>query len=365
MRRLGASIYPDKSTKEEVINYLHQLNKIGAKRIFTCLLSVEKTKDEIKKEFLEIHQVAKQLGLEIIFDVSPAVFKDLNISYDDLSFFKELLADGIRLDLGFTGIEESLMTFNEYDLKIELNMSNNTHYLDNIMAYQPNKYNLIGCHNFYPHNYSALGLDFFQQCNKRYKKYNLHTAAFITSQAPNSFGPWPVTQGLPTLEMHRHLPIDVQLKHYVVMDEIDDILISNCYPTSEELAALGKVDLNLLNLEIETVSTLSEVEKSIIFDELHFNRGDISENLIRSTMPRVKHKGTNFPIHNPVPIIKRGDVVIESSEYGHYAGEMQIALTDMENSGKSNVVGRIREEEIFLLDYLKPWQKFKITQTKK
>ena len=35
-----------------------------------------------------------------------------------------------------------------------------------------------------------------------------------------------------------------------------------------------------------------------------------------------------------------------------------IAVKDMKNTGKSNVVGRISEEEIFILDYIKPWQKF-------
>ena len=35
-----------------------------------------------------------------------------------------------------------------------------------------------------------------------------------------------------------------------------------------------------------------------------------------------------------------------------------IALNDMENTGKSNVAGRISEEELFILDYIKPWQKF-------
>jgi hypothetical protein len=30
----------------------------------------------------------------------------------------------------------------------------------------------------------------------------------------------------------------------------------------------------------------------------------------------------------------------------------------MKNSGKSNVVGHIKEDEIFILDYIKPWQKF-------
>ena len=34
-----------------------------------------------------------------------------------------------------------------------------------------------------------------------------------------------------------------------------------------------------------------------------------------------------------------------------------IAKNEMRNTGKSNVVGRISEEEIFLIDYIKPWQK--------
>ena len=56
--------------------------------------------------------------------------------------------------------------------------------------------------------------------------------------------------------------------------------------------------------------------------------------------------------------IRKGDVIIEADGYGHYTGELQIAKKDMENSGLSNVVGRISEDEIFLIDYLKPWQKF-------
>ena len=73
---------------------------------------------------------------------------------------------------------------------------------------------------------------------------------------------------------------------------------------------------------------------------------------------------TSFALFNAPEIIKRGDVIIESSEYGHYAGEVQIALNDMVNSGKSNVVGHIREEEVFILDYIKPWQKFSFKEAK-
>lgn len=54
-------------------------------------------------------------------------------------------------------------------------------------------------------------------------------------------------------------------------------------------------------------------------------------------------------------------MLIESSLYKRYAGELQIALKDMKNSGKTNVVGRIKDEEILLIDYLQPWEKFGFT----
>lgn len=55
---------------------------------------------------------------------------------------------------------------------------------------------------------------------------------------------------------------------------------------------------------------------------------------------------------------------IESSEYGHYAGELQIVKKKMKNSGKSNVVGKIVDDEVFLIPYIKPWQKFIFQEVK-
>lgn len=53
------------------------------------------------------------------------------------------------------------MTRNPYRLKIELNMSRGTNYLDSIMSYDPDRSNLIGCHNFYPQEYTGLGENIF------------------------------------------------------------------------------------------------------------------------------------------------------------------------------------------------------------
>lgn len=358
MGKLGISIYSEKTTEEAIYNYIDKASKYGFSRIFSCLLSVNDTKENIKNKFKKINEYAKSKGFEIIIDVSPRVFDELGISYKDLSFFKEIGADGLRLDMGFTGSEESLMTFNDENLKIEINMSNNTNYIDTIMNYMPNKDNLIACHNFYPHRYSGLNFEHFMKCTERFNKYGLRTAAFITSQNEGTFGPWPVTDGLPTLEIHRNLPIEVQAKHLIALGNINDIIISNCYPTEEEMKKLGSMRKDMVTFDLELVDGVPEVEQKILFEEMHFNRGDLSDNLVRSTQSRVKYKGHDFKLFNAPEIIKKGDVVIESSEYGHYAGELQIALNDMKNSGKSNVVGHIKEEEIFILDYIKPWQKF-------
>ena len=359
MKRLGISIYPEKSSKKEILDYIDLSSEMGFSRIFSCLLSVNKSKNEIKKDFIEINKYAKSKGFEVIVDVAPNIFSNLGISYNELEFFDEINADGVRLDIGFTGNEEAIMTFNKYNLKIEINMSNNVHTIDTIMDYMPNRYNLYGCHNFYPHIYSGLNLDYFIKCTERFLKYGIKTAALVTSQNKNTFGPWPVTQGLPTLEMHRFLPLDVQIKHFLAIDCIDDILISNCYPSYEELNSLKNLDMRLITFDVEMKKDVPEVENDIVFKELHFNRGDKSENMIRSTQSRLKYKGHEFKLFNAPGIIKPGDIVIESSKYGHYAGELQIALKEMKNTGMSNVVGKVCDNEIFLLDYIKPWQKFK------
>ncbi len=357
MRRLGISVYPNHSTVEEIRDYIELAARYNFKRVFTCLLSVEGNKEEVVKEFTEVIAFAKEKKMEVIADVSPKVFGELNISYQDLTFFKEIGADGIRLDMGYTGNEESIMTFNPQGLKIELNISSGTKYLDNILSYQANADQLMGCHNFYPHRYTGLNYDHFIETSKQYKKQGITTAAFVNSPSAH-IGPWPVDEGLCTLEMHRELPIVVQAKHLWATEVIDDVIIANAFAAEEELKALSEIDPYQLTLNCELVEDIPETEKKIVLEELHFNRGDVSDYVIRSTQSRVKYKGHEFVPFNTKDL-QRGDVIIETSLYAHYAGELQVALQAMKNSGKTNVVGHVVEDEHFLLDYVKPWQKFK------
>lgn len=356
MRKLGVSIYPDRGTLGQNLDYIHLAGKYGFKRIFTCMISVEGNQEQIIGEFSKLVEAANEYDMEVIADVSPEVFDSLNIEYSDLKFFSDLGLTGIRLDLGFSGFEESVMTCNPYGLKIEINMSNGTRYLETILSYQPIKENLYGCHNFYPHRYTGLSKTHFLKCSEQFKELGIRTAAFISSSTAE-YGPWPVSDGLCTLEHHRDMSLEVQAKELFNTGLIDDVIIANCYASEEDFKILSELNKEVISFRVDLIDELPEIESKIVLDEFHFNRGDVSEYMIRSTQSRVKYKGHEFKPMNTVEI-KKGDVLIDSSLYTRYAGELQIAIKDMKNTGKTSVVGKIVEEERYLLDTILPWQKF-------
>lgn len=363
MGKLGISIYPERSTFEKDKAYLDLAHKYGFKRVFTSLLQIKEDKEKVLADFKKVVAYANQLDMEVMVDINPDLFKQLEISYDDLSFFHEMGAYGVRLDVGFTGAEEARMTRNPYNIKIEINMSTGTSYVDNIMSYSPNTENLLGSHNFYPHRYSGLAYDHFIRCSEQFRGYNLNTMAFVNSHEA-TFGPWPTQDGLCSLEAHRDLEIATQVKHLLLTGLIDDILIGNAYASESELKAMSEAFFAPYpSIKVIPGTEITEAERICLFDNLHSYRGDRSEYILRSTMTRVYYKDKDFPAHTTRDI-KRGDVLIDNEGYGQYKGETQIALKEMKNDGRVNVVGEISPDELFLLEFLKPWSSFKLVESK-
>ncbi|WP_368121220.1 phospho-sugar glycosidase domain-containing protein, partial [Bacteroides sp. MSSM.1001136sp1_RTP21357st2_E1_RTP21359_211015] len=122
--------------------------------------------------------------------------------------------------------------------------------------------------------------------------------------------------------------------------------------------ALSEINPYLLSLDRELAKEATKVERRFILEEPHLVRGDSSDYMLRSSQSRITHRGEYFAPHN-THTIQRGDILIDNSLYTKYAGEAQIALLQMENVGKTNVVGRVLERDLPLLDMLKAWQKFK------
>ncbi len=358
---LGISVYPYKENIADTKKYIEDAFNLGYKRIFLNLLIHDE--NEIN-DFLEnnrnIINFAKNLNFEIIVDVNPNIFKILKINPNDLVFFANLGVDGIRLDGVFNGDVESNLTYNPYNLKIELNASQNTKYIENILTKMPNIKNLISCHNFYPLRNSGLSEEFFITTSKISKRHNLRLAAFVTSQNKNTHGPHKVDDKLPTLEIHRDLDISIQVKHLIATRLIDDIIISNSFASLDELKRVKDVYKPYVVFKLKKLEGITENELTIL-KNCHKNRGDLAQNMIRSSLGRINYRELSIPNRNTHSndLIKKGTVYIYNDNYGQYKGEIGIALDDISfDKDKINILGCIDEKELFLLNYIKEYTRF-------
>lgn len=63
----------------------------------------------------------------------------------------------------------------------------------------------------------------------------------ISSLAKETHGPWPVSDGVPTIEEHRNLPAEIQLVHCLAMNNIDEIIIGNAFAGEDEFKTIRRV----------------------------------------------------------------------------------------------------------------------------
>lgn len=377
MHKLGISVYPDKSPKEEVYAYMEKAAKLGFKRIFTCFLSIPEDKREsYLVEFKEFMTKAHELGFEVAADTNPEVFKLIGATPDNLKPFVDLGLDIIRMDGNFGTQGDIQLTRNQDNIRIEFNASMDSG-VELLIKNGGNREQIIMCHNFFPERYTGLDFDLFQEYNRYWKELNLHTAAFVSSNNENTIGPWQVFCGLPTVEIMRGLPIDLQARLMLAAGNVDDILIGNYPATDEELEALSKINFQAIEMRVDEVPEITENEKQIMYEfGPHWDRYDHSSFMLRSSMPRVKFKekasvqdfglssnqtvvDKNIPHHDcDKKVFTRGDVLIVNDNLAHYRGELEIVLTEIPNDGERNLVATIKEEELQLLDFIKPGHHF-------
>ncbi|MES3704874.1 MupG family TIM beta-alpha barrel fold protein [Staphylococcus ureilyticus] len=272
MHNLGISVYPTQSDLGEMCDYIKMSAKFGFKRIFTNLLSVKSDEEAVFNKFKSVVKVAKENDMTVIADINHKVFEALNLKRDDLSFFKTLGVSGIRVDAGFSAQEIAQLSYNKQHMYVELNISVSDTFIEDVLSYQPNLDKLIGCHNFYPQTYTGLSYQHFVNTSEVYKKNNVHTAAFVTSQEA-TVGPWIIMEGLPTLESHRKLPIAVQVKHLLMTNLVDDFIIGNAFASESELQSLSEINLAMPSFDVYLNNDITGLDETIVTEEFHFNRG--------------------------------------------------------------------------------------------
>lgn len=172
MKRLGISVYPEHSKKEEMYAYIRKAGKLGFRRVFTCFLSVNEEVDALVKNFSELCSVAHENDMAVSVDTNPDVFKKLGATPYDLSIFKKIGFDIIRLDGHFGDQEDIAITHNPYGLKIEYNASGSIN-IPFMIQCGADQENMCMCSNFFPQRHTGMGLQRYIDLHSFYKKTGL------------------------------------------------------------------------------------------------------------------------------------------------------------------------------------------------
>jgi len=368
-KEFGISVYPEKNSVSETKKYILKAKEYGYKNLFISFLQFKTSKKfgQIKNEYLKVIKFAKKHGFYIIADIADVAMQATKTSPDNLSWFSEIGVHCVRLDSPILPMAVAKATRNN-NLDVQLNMSNNDHFIDNVLDFKPVLDAVSGCHNFYPQKNTGLGWDFFVESSKRYIDKGLKTSAFIGSHVgkhgPQSFD----VSELVTLERHRNKPIRTQAKELAASNLISGIYIGNQAASDQELKDVSSIDLRVIELDIELSDDLSKLEQEIMFDMPHFSRGDINESFVRSTMGRVLFASReDIKVANIHDTYQRGDIVIINKNDRNYQKELVIINKDNFTGfshEQANLVGRIKDYDLDLFSMVEPWSGFKFRVVK-
>lgn len=330
---IGISFYLNDPLAEERIKLA---GKMGVKRAFTSLHIPEESGD-LAGRAMALLQCAKDAGIEVYADVSLKTPGHLGL--ESLFDLKSLGVSGLRLDDFF---ENELILKLAEEFKLALNAS--IIFEDDIRALLDGGLKagqLLAWHNFYPRIETGLSDWFFQQQNELFMKYGIPVSAYIPGDGERR---GPLFEGLPTLEEHREMDpflSALELFHYGV----SDVYIGDPEVSEDLLRKLIDFDRNhRIEIRIEG------------FQEGEFKlRPDFSRDVLRFMDTR------SVESILPENTSERGlgSITRDNDAYGRYRGEVQISLCDLPADERVNVVGRVVEEDIVFLSYLKPGQKVK------
>lgn len=364
MVKLGFSLYPEYFSGKEIYAYVDQFQDELVERVFMSFLQLNPQDKSMLLRYQDIISYCNERGLQVFADVNPALLTALGWEEHVTQRAAEFGLSGIRLD-EWDGEDSQLKQLIENldGVQIEVNMSTRTELVNQVFSAEIDCSLLTACHNFYPRKYTGLSASHYHHMNQPFVEHGVPGAAFISAQSANK-GPWIYDDALVTLEEHRYLSSLEQLRWFLEEGTMEYLIISNQPIRLQEWQSLldyvkNYPKTNEIVLRVEGVSSISQVEKEVIAFQ-HTYRPDVSADMIRSSMPRLVYGNEKNPCRAIAEKTDFGTVVIGNDAYPRYCGELAILLHELELPETYNVVGKIVEEDRYLISTLKPGQLFQL-----
>ena len=347
----GISLYPGLDrTPEENLARLEQAADLGFTDLFLSFHIPETDEKAFSRQVTPLLERAAALGIRTTGDLVPgkAVPEQLTCLRLDDGYTPEAMADlQARYPTKILVLNASAVTEQQLQAMEDAGVV-----LSRVEA----------LHNFYPHPHTGLSEAYFRRQNDLLHGYGVKVGAFVPSQCGCR---GPLYEGLPTLEKDRHRAVGLAAQHVLLLGA-DAVYIGDDAPSEAELQALAN-----LNPEVVTLDLVTEEHTplhAILVTHVYETRPDQSEEVLRTTNSRQLWNNIEipacpadtsslFPLGSSLPI---GTVTLDNKAYGRYKGELEITLTPLPSDPRVTILGRIPEEELFLLELLRGGRKFRI-----
>ncbi len=359
MRTTGISVFTGMEySLEDNLRYLERAAGRGFKRVFTSMQRPGSDPARVGAEMPVITKKVKELGMEIVTDISPRALTIFNATLENLSPFREAGVTGLRLDDGFSNRQAAEITHNVAGLRIELNAC---HYfdpdLDEMLASGADVRNLQASFNYYPRFENGISMDFLKEQASAYARHGIPLYAFVHSSELHT---------RVTVESHRYMSPERAAEELFAVPGIDTVLIGDPLASDSDLEAVAEVgSRDYIRIRTVTGAGATEGERYLLYGKQMTAKP--------GTMLSLRH-ANRFPpeeIHRMVPprnCTVRGEycVTVDNEKYRDANNnlknscELNIWLEKMPADERINVVASVLEEDRELVRMVRPFKKFRL-----
>lgn len=361
IRNIGISIFTGMEySVEENIAYIEKAAKMGFKRIFTSMQRPGSDPERVKVEMPIISKRVKELGMEIVTDISPFALRIFKASKEDLTPFKDAGVTSLRLDDGFTNEEVAAFTKNKAGLKIELNGCSYFYEdLEEIISAGADKTMMQASFNYYPKFESGISKEFVEMQGEAYAHFQVPLFAFVHSSALST---------RTTIESFRNLTPERATEELFAIKGIDTVLIGDPIAPDEDLEKVAEIaSRDYVKIRVKSVPGITEEEKSFLYGKVLMARPGTALALRHTYRLPKGEEGKLLAPRNTVAR-KIGSVTLDNRQYStgnnHLlnAGEVNIWRAERPADERINVVGQLLEEDLPLINAVGPFEHFMLQE---
>lgn len=340
--------------------YISKAAKLGFSEVFSSLHLPELSYQQQISHLARLVECTKQHNMVLTLDVGGDTLTNIFADHQKIVYFRDLHVDNLRLDCYYNSAQIKAIV-EELDIHgFVLNTSVlNALELEDIceLIYSiDDSANISSCHNFYIRPETGISEDYFVQQNLIFQAAKLA----ITACVPGRNNPrGPLGLGLPTMEKHRKIDLQLACLQLKYGYGIDRIMIGDGLASDSELQIVSDVINEIpINIGIEFFSCDNKVAK-LMFDKIHHCRPDSGVIAYRLESSRDMAAQGALIIAGCCEKRERYDITIDNEKYKRYSGEIQIMIEPGSADERVNVIGRLLKTSIAFLLFINKGLKFR------